>query len=244
MASNSAGYLAYTPGVRDFLTSQRVPGKKIHVLFNTIDTVSHRRAYEKVKGERARCRKRLGLEGRKVLLYVGRADGRKRLGDLTRALTELRREDPSFLLLAVGTGPTGPFHDFSDQIGSGGILLAPGTGDPDVLAPLCASSDLFVFPGDVGLGCLQAMCYDVPSIVIDAPTHNPEYEYLTRKNAVILPRGSDWMRFAAEIRELFLQPHRLYLLRAATWPSVSHLTVDAMAHNFLEGIEAGMKRGA
>lgn len=57
----------------------------------------------------------------------------------------------------------------------------------NILAPLYAASDVFTFPGDVGLGPLQALCYDLPVITLESPTHMPEIIYLNKSNSIILP---------------------------------------------------------
>jgi glycosyltransferase involved in cell wall biosynthesis len=243
MALQGAGYFAYTPGVRNFLTARGLPPEKVHVLNNTLDIASHRQAHREAFRERKIHRKRLGIDERKVLLYVGRFDQRKRLADLGKAVESLRKKDPTFLLMAVGSGRKRLLERYLSPDQGEGVRFIPGTGDPEALAPIYAVSDLFVFPGDVGLSCLQALCYDLPCIIVDAPTHGPEIEYLSSANAEILPMGSDWRKLALGIRGLFLDRNRLTELRHGAWPSIKHLTIDAMADNFLKGVQSAFLEG-
>jgi glycosyltransferase involved in cell wall biosynthesis len=94
-ARRAAGFFAYTDGVRDFLVGHGVAEHKIFVLHNTIDIQAHRREFESLRGSREETRRRLGLEGRRVLLYVGRIKRDKKLELLAAAVRDLRRRDPS-----------------------------------------------------------------------------------------------------------------------------------------------------
>ena len=94
-----------------------------------------------------------------------------------------------------------------------------------------------MFPCDVGLGPLHALCYDLTPVVIDAPTHNPEFEYLSCQNAVVVGQGAMPEQYANAIHQLCTDGVRWRRLREAAWPSIRHLTMEKMAKNFVAGVD-------
>jgi len=225
------GFFAYTDGVKANLVRNGVPSGRIVTLNNTIDILEQRRAFEKWWPERDRIKQDLKLHGKKVLLFVGRFTANKRIDYLLESLAKLRHLDPTFHLLLVGSGGETYLNGHRDGISYLGPIV-----NLDKLGPIYAASDLFVFPGSVGLGPLQALCYDLPVITIDSATHMPEIEYLQPENSVILPANNPVDDFAQTIINLFANPERLADLRAGTWPSIKHLTIDRMAENFIRGV--------
>jgi glycosyltransferase involved in cell wall biosynthesis len=97
-------------------------------------------------------------------------------------------------------------------------------------------SDLYTFPGAVGLGPLQALCFDLTSAVIHSSIHNPEYEYLSRYNALIVPEGATPKQYTEAISALLKDRVRWTELRDHAWPSIKHLTIENMAQNFIRGV--------
>lgn len=97
-------------------------------------------------------------------------------------------------------------------------------------------SDLFMFPGACGLGPVQALCFDLTPAVIDSSIHNPEYEYLNEKNAIICDRDVSPEAYADAIDTHLQDTEQWQRVRAQAWPSIRHLTVENMAKNFVHGI--------
>jgi glycosyltransferase involved in cell wall biosynthesis len=84
-------------------------------------------------------------EGRLVLLYVGRFDRTKNLGPLIEAVSALRGEGWPLHLLCAGDGAE------RDAIRArlAGAASCPGVLDPETLARVYASSDLFAQPSEL-----------------------------------------------------------------------------------------------
>lgn len=115
--------------------------------------------------------------------------------------------------------------------------LGPIT-DLEQLAPIFVASDLFVFPGAVGLGPLQALCYDLPVIAIEARNHGPEYEYLTPENSFLLKSDTTPFAYAKSINKIFSKNEQLSNFKNQIWCTISHLTIENMAENFIFGIDS------
>lgn len=243
LSRKADGFFAYTDGVKKHLVENGVDEGKIFVLNNTIDINQQRRIFESLSSDRERMRRDLGVSGDKVLLYVGRMNRRKRLDLLTEAFSVLRESDKSYQLQVVGSGDESMINAVREQHGEEAVRYHGVITEPDQLAPLYLTSDLYVFPGDIGLGPLQALCYDLTPVMIDSQTHNPEYEYLNEKNAVILPEGSSPTDYAEAIDNLLHNKDKWISLRAQAWPSIRHLTIENMAKNFIRGINTVLGQG-
>ncbi len=233
LAQNADGFFAYTGAVRDHLIVQGLAPQKVFVLNNTIDIQHQRTIYEKYYPEREAIRQRLGLADQRVLLFVGRFTPNKRLDLLLNSFNLLRRYSDTYHLMLVGDG-----YLPRDLIAQQGISHLGSVVDLDELGPLYVASDLFVFPGSVGLGPLQALCYDLPILTIDSSTHMPEYEYLNLSNSIVLPSGTSSQDYAHAIDNLFKNHEQYQRLRSNTWPSICHLTIEQMVTRFIEGVNA------
>ena len=88
------------------MVSNGVDRSKIFVLHNTIDITSQRSLFDKLIQERERLRSEAGLNGKNVLLFVGRLTGRKQLNFLFDAFHVLRKTDESYHLMIIGGGET------------------------------------------------------------------------------------------------------------------------------------------
>ena len=178
-------------------------------------------------------RQQLGLQGKKVLLFVGRFTKSKRIDFLLESFEILQEKDSSFHLLLVGSGGESRQNDELDNISFLGSIV-----DLDRLGPIFVASDVFTFPGAMGLAPLQALCYDLPVITIDSSVHKPEFEYLSPRNSIVLRRGTTPEEYAEAIIDLFKTPNRLKTLRLSTWSSIKHLTIEQMAQNFIRGVNS------
>lgn len=225
------GFFAYTKTVKNFLVKQGVVPQNIFVVNNTIDIIEQRNAFSQLSPQRQAIKEKLGVADKKVLLFVGRFTPNKRIGFLLEAFEQLVKQDPSYHLFLVGSGGEANVFDRFSNITYFGTIVSL-----DQLAPIYVASDCFTFPGSVGLGPLQALCYDLPVVTISSPTHMPEIEYLQKENAIILDEDATILDFAQTINNLFEQSGKLAHLHQSIWPSIQHLTVEAMANRFIEGI--------
>jgi glycosyltransferase involved in cell wall biosynthesis len=237
LTRQSDGFFASTSGVRDYMVRNGVNPAKVFVLQNTIDILEQRRAFEKLAADRDKLRAEAGLNDKKVLLFVGRLNRQKQLELLFDAFWFLRQRDKSYYLILVGAGDTSVLSSLKDKCGQESFRYLGVVPDNDI-GRIYVASDLYAFPGAVGLGPLQALCFDLTSAVIDSRVHSPEYEYFNQGNALILAEGSTAEQYAAAIRQLLEHRQRWLGLRANAWPSIRHLTVENMARNFITGVNS------
>jgi glycosyltransferase involved in cell wall biosynthesis len=135
----------------------------IFVAVNCVDTDA---IFARIAAARARpwdVRAKLGLGGRKVVLFVGALTRPKRLDNLLRSYAEIRRMREDVALVIVGDGPARAELE----------TLASSLGVPDVhfvghvvdrASHYFLSADLFVLPGLGGLAISEAMCHGLPVV--------------------------------------------------------------------------------
>ena len=274
---------AYTNGEKRNFLELGIPESKIVVLNNTIDVHELHKDYMQLADERDGIRKRLGLEGRDVILYLGRLTKEKRLSLLLEAFKELVSFRPSAYLIIAGGGPEREkVEQFAKELGSRHVRYYRPLGDEfvdahcsktassgeiirnqnqdslinskgimeDGAAPrddsqpikageLFVASDLFCLPGQVGLAPITAFCYHLPAVVCDVPINSCEFEYLSSTNSTILPPDLTPQQFARELARA-LDEWRSSERRSQIFPSISHLTMEAMVDNFIEGVNRAL----
>lgn len=232
MIHMSDGYFAYTPGVKKYLERQGIDPTKIFVTNNTIDINAQRAIFNKLTPDKEKIRRELGVSAKnKVLLFVGRLTKRKRIDYILKAFSILQKIDNTYHLFIVGDKVDSSL-DFSDK----NITYFGSIVDLDKLGPIYMSSDIFICPGGVGLGPLQALCYNLPIITIDSEIHGPEFEYLSPRNSIILNSGATPEEYSQTIMNLFDNRQQLNYLQDNAWPSIEYLTIEQMANNFIRGI--------
>jgi glycosyltransferase involved in cell wall biosynthesis len=235
LTCRSDGFFAYTKSVHDFMKQQGLNENKIFTLYNTIDTERLRSIFEEHIQFRDAYKRREGLEDKKVLLFVGRLNKRKRLDFLIETFAILKRKDPQYHLLVIGGGDTSYIAKLEETCGKEAISYKGSVSEEDINYYYIIS-DLYIFPGAVGLGPIQALCFDLTPVVIDSPIHNPEYDYLNASNSVICNRTVSPAEYADAIDTHLQDTEQWHRVRSQAWPSIRHLTVENMAKNFVHGI--------
>lgn len=160
--------------------SSGVSRDQIAIVNPGAETQAHSISHEQAK-------QRLDLEGKKVLLSVGRLIPRKGLAEyIVESFAELAQEHPDIVLLVAGTEPANALNrsgesvrariegaiakfDLSDRV----QLL--GHVSDDEIANLYSAADVFVFPlietpGDVegfGMVAIEAAAYGTPTVAFD-----------------------------------------------------------------------------
>ena len=118
-------------------------------------------------------RERWGLDGRNVVLFVGRIAGNKRIDLLIDAMVRLRQSHPAASLLVVGDGAyseaaRGLLGQLEQQVEAAGLTdRVIFTGRVDDLAPYYQMADLFVLPSEhegFGIPLAEAMSAGTPVI--------------------------------------------------------------------------------
>jgi len=232
LCKKSDGFLAYTEGVKQILLNNNIKEKNITVLNNTIDIMSHRKKFLSTKNKIQNK-----LNSQNSLLFVGRLNKRKKIEFLLDSFLLMKKMNPSFKLLLVGQGDTTYVNFLKNKYKDNNIKFLGEITDQQLLCKLYIKSNLFVFPGDVGLGPLHALCYNLIPVIIESRTHNPEREYLNNNNSFIFPSSITKERYASEIIRICSNKIMIEEKQKSSWESIKHLTLENMAKNFARGIE-------
>ncbi len=241
LARSADGYFAYTDEVKQYLTDRGAEPDRVFVVQNTIDIETDHRHAMAVAADRATTRRSMGLpEEAMALLFIGRPNPEKRLDYLLDAFETLRAGDDGdrFRLLLVG-----PDADILAGRSHDGVTALGPIAEHERLAPIYSACDVFVHPGAVGLAPLQAMAHGLPVVTVASAYHKPEFGYLNERNSLVLPAATSPSDYGRALAELAGSPLLGPEARHGIWDSVSHLTVDRMADNFIEGIDRLLATG-
>ncbi len=229
--------LTYGLQGRDELLALGVPRDRIIVTRNTIDTG---RVFEGEAAIRARAeaiRAEHGLEGRRVVLYVGRMAADKRVRDLLAAWPRLRETDPLLTLALVGGGP-----------GLEAIRREAADLDPAIVAPgrvpegddyaWIAAANVFVQCGAVGLAINQSLALGTPTVIADES--GSDSEILEHGRTGRRYKKGDVSALIDAIRAAFMEP-------AATEDMVARgrrlLRDEVNVDRLAETIDSAIRRG-
>src|SRR5262245_33638788 len=112
-------------------------------------------------------RRAAGLEGRKILLCIGRMDPEKRHGDLLEAWPRLRTLDPDLRLVMVAGGPLlETVRARAAAVDPERIVVTGRVPEGDDYAWVSAC-DMGVYPGAVGLAINISLAFGKPTLIAD-----------------------------------------------------------------------------
>jgi glycosyltransferase involved in cell wall biosynthesis len=229
-------WFAYTGDAARHVAQQGFNPARITVVQNAIDTGQLRALLAAVTdSERARWLAELGWPvDSRIAVYCGSLYENKRLDWLMEAAERVHVRHPAFRLLIVGGGPSSPqVEDFArerDWVHWAG----PRFGREK--AELLTLAEMWLNPGLVGLGILDAFCARLPLLTTDLLQHGPEIEYLQPgKNGLIAAPNA--AAFANAIESLLDDPLKLAAMRAEAEAASHRYSIEAMADNFAAGVK-------
>jgi len=155
---------------------------KVFVANNTINL----EAFPAVPQTKEELKREFGIPYRKVVLFVGRMRGVKKVDHLITAFNEI--DDPDCGCVIVGD-PMG--FDLPSMVKRKNVMHLGEVHDPEgvKISKIFKLSDLFVIPGDVGLGMNQAFFWGLP-VVTEAGMQPPEIHYLTEgRTGFVVPEN-------------------------------------------------------
>ncbi len=140
---------------------------RARVAQNTIDTGRIFTQGERIAERGRQLRTEQGLDGRKVIVSIGRMDPPKRHEDLLDAWPRLRSIDPSLSLVLVSGGQLlESIRQRAAQVDGENIHVLGRVPEGDDYAWL-AAGDLAIYPGAVGLAINQSLAIGCPTIIAD-----------------------------------------------------------------------------
>lgn len=174
-------------GLKEFYCARGVPGEKIQVIPDAIDTTDF--VHPQSKQE---ARARLGLPKGFVALYVGRLDGWKGAGTILKTSTivdsvitiaviggdenqieKFKREYPNVLFLGYR-----PYKELANNLSAADVLLLPTSGKDIVGARFTSPLKLFAY-----------LASGKPIIATDVPSHR---EILPEGSAYFVPADDEY----------------------------------------------------
>jgi glycosyltransferase involved in cell wall biosynthesis len=168
--------VCYGNSSRDELITYGFPPDRIFVANNTVDTRRILADAERINARGVELLRAAGLEGRKVLLCIGRMDPEKRHQDLLAAWPLLRELDTSLSLVIVSGGPLlEEIRAKAAALDPQRILVTGRVPEGDDYAWISAC-DVGIYPGAVGLAINISLAFGKPTIIADE--HGADSEIL------------------------------------------------------------------
>jgi len=229
-------FFAYTDRTLEPLRQAGFPPERVTVVDNSVDSTKLRAARDALTlGTLEKLRGELGLEGGPVGLYCGAMYRDKRLGFVIEACEEIRRRIPDFQMIFVGAGPDQ--HLAEAAAARHGWIRYVGPKFATEAVPYFALSKAFLLPCGLGLAINDALALGLPIFTTTLPGHGPEIAYLEpgRNGEMTEP---DLHAYAEAVARYFLSPDRQRRYADACRARAAHLTVEAMAERFADGIAA------
>jgi glycosyltransferase involved in cell wall biosynthesis len=231
MGKRADWYFAYTGEVKEGLVERGYVPTRITDVQNAVESPPPRKISAP---EKAAIREdwNIGPDD-PVALYCGRMYLSKRLEFLISAAEQVRRDVPSFQLVLVGGGPDEPIVREAAREKSYIHFAGPSFGRRK--HELFAISRLFVLPGRVGLGVVDAFHHSVPPVATRYPYHSPEFSYL-RHGENGLVSEDDSTSFAQAMVRLATDDALHARLLSGCKKSAQAITMEQMIERFANGI--------
>lgn len=159
-------YLGYSSVAVDYFLRMGYPADRCYNLVNVVDTDLIARNMQEARPRVEPLRRSLGVEGRRVLLFVGALEETKRVDRLLQAYADLSAEsafrDTRLVLVGDGSQRT-RLEDLATELGLKGRAMFVGPIFHEVSAYF-QLADLLVLPGTGGLAISEAMAHGLPVV--------------------------------------------------------------------------------
>ena len=230
-------YLCYTDAGINYLEDCGFSHGRVFATGNTIDLD----AVEHAKCDWDGSRK---FGEKKTLLFCGVLREKVRIDVLLKALKILAEKRTDIHCAIIGSGPME--HDWKKMAHDIGVdMIVSWCGElrgQAKLAPWFLSSDLFVYPGRIGLSIIHSFAFGLPVVLNDnKENHGPEYAAFQPGINGWVFKENDEEDFARAIDEA-LNSDDLKVRGEAGQRYVSeHYSMQRMIERFSEAIEAAHK---
>jgi glycosyltransferase involved in cell wall biosynthesis len=232
-------WFAYTRGTKNYFTSNGAPKERVTVVQNAVDTHEFSELVNSVsEAEASIARGQFGMEeGSCTGLYCGVLNPDKGISFLLEAAPKIKARIAKFHLLIIGSGPERERVEAAARSSSWIHCLGPRFGREKAM--LFKLADVFLLPGYVGLAILDAFAAGLPLLSTNVPYHRPEIEYLEHgKNGLLIENNLD--AYSEAVSRLLTAPGALSEFKRAASDSGRTYTMEAMVHNFREGIVSSL----
>jgi glycosyltransferase involved in cell wall biosynthesis len=234
-------WFAYTNETRRHIEALGFPSARITVFNNAVDTSEVSGLAATITPERLAMRRaELGIQGKNVGVFVGGLYADKRLPFLIDAAERIRLQVPDFSLIVVGGGEQLKLLRHLVATYSWVKVMGPRFGPEKI--ELMLLGQLYLMPGLVGLGAVDAGAAGLPTVTTAFPYHSPEIAYVVHNvNGIIVPRWEDPQDYADAVIKLLQNPVQLNALSASARKMADDLTTEAMADRFTSGVLSALR---
>lgn len=234
IAGKGSWWFAYTGLSVQRLADNGFPAQRITCLNNSIDTQELIRWRDSLAPQDLDAlRSTLGLQGKRVGVFIGSLHRDKRIEFLLEAGERLREMLPDFALLVIGDGPL--LKHIRDFSGSRPWCKVVGTRHGREKALHLALGEVMLNPGMVGLGILDSFVMGVPMVTTDCGIHSPEIAYL-ESGVNGLMTADSVPAYAEGVSSVLGDESLRERLVRGCHDASSRYTLDLMAGNFCDGI--------
>lgn len=229
-------WFAYTAGAATYVAGQGFNRARITVVENAVDTRQLRDELASItETERLTMLAEFGWGAdARVAVYCGSLYPNKRVDILLNAADAVHARHAGFRLLIIGGGPSA--QEVVEFAGTRPWVRHVGPKFGREKAVLLSLAEMWLNPGLVGLGILDAFCAGLPVLTTDLPLHSPEIEYLVdgENGLIVQPTVDD---FADVIERLLKDAVSLEHLRNGALIAAQRYSIETMVENFAVGVE-------
>lgn len=233
-------YIGYGEESKDYFTQAGVDPNKIHVAQNTVDTEEIQSREREIRGKAAVIKKRLGLEGRKVILVLGALKAIKRVDLALECLKRIEENRDDVTMLVVGGGALE--DDLRTRTSSMRLENCIFTGRVPLFEDnyYIAMSDVMLVPAGAGLAMNQAMLLGCPIVCADEKSADAEL-LIDGATGLRFPPGDVEAMVSAVERVLDEPGFAGKITDAAREHVASNAPVSKMADGILKAISAALE---
>ncbi|MDY6843500.1 MAG: glycosyltransferase [Thermodesulfobacteriota bacterium] len=228
--------IAYGSIARDYFVSSGIDPAKIFTAQNTIDVEGYFKEAERLEAKPTiieEVRTRLGLHEKKIILYVGALEKRRRLQNLITVFDDLKKEVSNIALVIIGDGPY--------EVNLKEIVEGKQVKDvfflgriEDAKGKYFLISYVIVQPGCNSLATIEAMAYGSP--VITVPYGGPEYEMVQNGKTGFIVKRDNLLELKVSIKKLITDDELRKRMGKSAQERIMTFNLDNMAKGFLEAI--------
>lgn len=231
--------IAVSRVVGDWVLSRGVPRERLHVIPNAIARERFERA-----GDGRAIRERFGLDGRRVIGFVGSFQPWQDTACLVRAYERLRARHPDAHLLLVGYGPLrDELEQWVKRRGLSGAVTFAGSAPHDAIPDYLAAMDIVAAPyprwqGEFHGSPMKIFEYMAAGRPIVAAALGQIGEILEQGRTALLYEPGDEDGLAAALERMLADPAAAAALgRAARAKALRDHSWDAVAARVLKLVE-------
>jgi len=238
MTRRAEGLITYTAAGADYWRKRGLPEGYVIPYYNTIDVEGLRKAGAEIpKGQLMELSRKLGIEGKRVLLFSGRLYAEKKVDFLLKAFALLKKSYPNVALLIIGDGKErAKLEQVAKQLELRDVHFLGELVDSKETAAYFSLADLMVIPGLVGLAIVHGFAYGLPLVTTQHDYHGPEIEYLSTDNGIITKHDEEDLSKA--IAPLFINQRRYETMCTAATQSAERLLLSPSAQRFVRAIHS------